>query len=146
MAKSKRLYMLPPRITTQPPRILVAQGRGYVSPELRDPSHQGWRLAVMKAAGWRCQAIEADGVRCAAKPPTRLIADHVVERRDDASLCLVVANGCALCGRHHSLKSAAMRTQRMGLPLAEMPFKLAPQIDPNAPAFDPNAPGRFTIA
>lgn len=49
-------------------------------------------------------------MRCA--PVERLFADHIVELKDGGAP-FDVANGQALCGAHHTLKTAAERQKRM---------------------------------
>ena len=88
-------------------------------PKSADPhyltaEHRSWRVAVLKRAGYQCEAIE-HGHRCQARAPSeRLFADHVIERRDRPDLELAVENGQCLCGRHHTLKTAAERANRIG--------------------------------
>lgn len=81
--------------------------------ELLTPEHRAWRAAVLKRAGYRCEAVEA-GVRCAVRAPSRLFADHIIERRDGGSP-LDLSNGQCLCGSHHTRKTVAARTARLGL-------------------------------
>ena len=47
--------------------------------ELLTPEHRAWRTAVLRMAGHRCEAIE-QGRRCTVAAPSRLFADHIVER------------------------------------------------------------------
>jgi hypothetical protein len=106
-----------PRLGTLKPRLAVLDTRTakpppkQADPELLTEAHRVWRLAVMQRAGWRCQApgCTVQGGRGGQ----RLFADHIVERQDGGDP-LDVANGQALCGRHHSLKTAAARARRMG--------------------------------
>ena len=84
-------------------------------PKQADPvylttEHRAWRTAVLKRAGWRCEAI-VDSQRCSRAFPHRLFADHRVEIKDDGAR-LDVANGQALCGRCHSLKTNAAKLKR----------------------------------
>ncbi|MER8615985.1 HNH endonuclease [Mesorhizobium sp. M1409] len=79
--------------------------------ELLTPQHRAWRNQVLQRAGQRCEAID-DGRRCIIIAPSRLFADHIVERKDGGAP-LDVANGQCLCGRHHTLKTAAARAERM---------------------------------
>lgn len=80
-------------------------------PELLTPDHRAWREAVIRRAGYRCEAIEV-GVRCTVGRPARLFADHIVERKDGGAP-LDPKNGQCLCGRHHTLKTAKARADRM---------------------------------
>lgn len=79
--------------------------------ELLTKEHQAWRAHVLRLAGHRCQAIE-QGKRCTVAAPSRLFADHIVERRDGGAP-LDVLNGQCLCGKHHTKKTAAARAKRM---------------------------------
>jgi hypothetical protein len=80
--------------------------------ELVTSAHRAWRAAVMSRAGHRCEWVER-GVRCErAMPEYRLIADHVVERKDGGAL-FDVANGMATCWMHHARKTVAVRAERM---------------------------------
>ncbi|RVD44881.1 HNH endonuclease [Mesorhizobium sp. M4A.F.Ca.ET.020.02.1.1] len=80
-------------------------------PELLTPEHRAWRDRVLQRAGYRCQAVD-DGRRCAVSYPSRLFADHIRERKDGGAP-LDLDNGQCLCGRHHTLKTAAARAERM---------------------------------
>ncbi|MES0168232.1 HNH endonuclease [Mesorhizobium sp. M0027] len=84
-------------------------------PELLTPEHRAWRNQVLKRAGYRCQAID-EGRRCYVTAPARLFADHIKERKDGGAP-LDVTNGQCLCGRHHTLKTAAARSERMARPV-----------------------------
>jgi 5-methylcytosine-specific restriction protein A len=79
-----------------------------VDPHYRTDEHKAWAAAVMRRAGYRCQA---PGCRKAA-PEHRLFADHVTEMRDGGAP-FDPANGQALCGMHHSAKTAAERVRRL---------------------------------
>lgn len=107
-----------PRIRCSPPRIATADTRAVRPPAkvadaaLQTAAHKAWRAAVLQRAGYRCEAVE-HGVRCGkAEPAHRLFADHVEERRDGGA-SLDPANGQALCGRHHTKKTAAARAARL---------------------------------
>lgn len=71
------------------------------------PEHRAWRALVIARAGGRCQGSDCghEGVR--------LFADHIVEIRD-GGVRLDPANGQALCGSCHGLKTAAERRRRLG--------------------------------
>jgi hypothetical protein len=79
--------------------------------ELLTPEHRAWREVVLQRAGFRCQAVE-DGRRCAVSYPSRLFADHIVERKDGGAP-VDLDNGQCLCGRHHTIKTTAARAERM---------------------------------
>ncbi|WP_232629142.1 HNH endonuclease signature motif containing protein [Methylobacterium sp. Leaf118] len=106
------------RLTTLAPRLCALDTRTsrpppkQADPELLTAEHKAWRLEVLKRAHWRCQwpGCGAQGGRGGV----RLYADHIVERRDGGA-ALDPANGQALCSRHHSLKTARARAERMGL-------------------------------
>lgn len=80
--------------------------------ELLSPEHRAWRQAVLERAGYQCEAVD-NGRRCQVRAPSRLFADHVVERRDGGAR-LDVGNGQCLCGSHHTRKTVAARTSRLG--------------------------------
>ena len=76
--------------------------------------YRAWREVVIRRAGRRCQAIGENGWRCSkAEPYHRMFADHVVEIRDGGAM-YDPANGMALCGKHHTLKTMRVRAARMG--------------------------------
>lgn len=76
-------------------------------PHYGTAAHRRWAAEVKKRARYRCQ-----GPGCGATG-VRLIADHVVERRDGGA-DLDPANGEALCDRCHGLKTEAARRARYG--------------------------------
>lgn len=82
-------------------------------PELLTPEHRAWRAEVLRRAGYQCEAVE-NGRRCRVAAPARLFADHKKERKDGGAP-LDPANGACMCGRHHSLKTAAERAKRMAV-------------------------------
>jgi len=85
-----------------------------VSPELLTADHRAWRQAVLKRAGYRCEVIE-NGMRCNRRAPaSKLIADHVKERRDGGAL-LDLRNGMCVCMPHHIAKTRQVRAQRYGV-------------------------------
>ena len=65
--------------------------------------HRTWSKAIIARGGSRCAVCGASGVR--------LFADHIVEIKDGGAP-LDLANGQALCGRHHTLKTIAARAGR----------------------------------
>ena len=80
----------------------------YSSPEFRK-----WREIIIARANRRCEWIE-QGQRCLkAEPRHRMFADHKIEIRDGGAP-FDPANGQCLCGAHHTLKTAAERTKRLG--------------------------------
>lgn len=84
-------------------------------PRLHGREYTRWRTIVLDRAGHRCEWIEG-GQRCTkAEPAHTLFADHIVERQDGGAL-YDPANGQALCGSHHSRKTALERARRMAAP------------------------------
>ena len=82
-----------------------------VKPYYLSTEHRQWRALVIKRAHGRCEAVD-DGRRCTqAAPRHRMFADHIHEIRDGGAL-LDPDNGACLCGKHHTLKTAAARRQR----------------------------------
>lgn len=79
--------------------------------ELLTTAHRQWAEAVKRRAGYRCEAIEG-GARCGVQAPSRLFADHIIERRDGGE-ALDPENGRAMCGHHHGLKTMRERARRM---------------------------------
>lgn len=106
-----KLRMATPRIPTadtsiakQPPKVK--------DHELTTPEFRAWRKVVMARASYRCQWVE-HGQRCAkAMPEHRLIADHIIERKDGGAP-YDPANGQALCDAHHVRKGNTARAARM---------------------------------
>ena len=76
-------------------------------PHYLTPAHRAWRAAVITAAAHRCQTC--------GRTNTRLFADHIRELQDGGA-ALDPANGQALCGRCHALKTANARARRMAAP------------------------------
>lgn len=72
----------------------------YATPEYRD-----WRERVILRAGGRCEAAGC------GRHGVRLFADHIVELQDSGAP-LDAKNGQALCGKHHSEKTARVRAVR----------------------------------
>jgi hypothetical protein len=71
------------------------------------------RLGGRTNTGGRCEALE-QGKRCSkAQPHNRMFTDHIKERQDGDAL-FDAANGQCLCGRHHTLKTAQRRANRLG--------------------------------
>jgi len=113
-----RLASLKPRLArtdlrTAPPAPKRADD------ELQTPQYRAWRDQVVRRAGGQCEWIEDDGSRCPKSEATgdRMFADHTKERRDGGAL-LDTSNGRCLCGRHHTLKTAAARATRLAAPPA----------------------------
>lgn len=109
------MKMLGPRVAVLDTRTAKPAPK-RADPELLTPEHQAWRRQVLKRAGYRCQWVE-NGKRCEKRAPEhRLIADHVVERKDGGAR-LDPRNGQCLCGAHNTLKGARARARRMGASL-----------------------------
>lgn len=101
----------PPRITAADSRRLKPQPK-RADPELLSSAHRAWRAEVLRRAGYRCEWIDG-GRRCERRAPEhRLFADHIRERRDGGA-ALDPANGQALCGSHHTEKTAIQRAKRL---------------------------------
>lgn len=102
------------RLGTLKPKVRVAEFRTVLprpkkaAPELKTPTHEAWRKAVLDRDGWRCRGCGVQGGRGGV----RLFADHIVERQDGGSLS-DVNNGQALCGSCHTKKTAAARARRI---------------------------------
>lgn len=79
-------------------------------PYLLTKDHRAWAAAVIKRAGYRCQGSSHDE----RYPRTgRLVADHIIERRDNQDLAGASFNGQALCYRCHSAKTMRERIRRL---------------------------------
>ena len=70
------------------------------------PEFKAWRDAVIRRAGNRCESP-----RC-GRAGVRLFADHIHEVKDGGAK-FDLANGMALCGACHSLKTARVRAERL---------------------------------
>ena len=68
-------------------------------------AHKAWAAQVVKRAGGRCQ-----GKGC-GRTGVRLVADHIVERKDSGP-DLDLANGQALCWSCHTTKTNEARFRR----------------------------------
>jgi hypothetical protein len=106
------------KLKTLRPSIRAFDGRAVKpQPKRVDPiyaSHiyEQWRGRVIAQAGGRCEAME-NGQRCRkARPEHRLFADHIKELSDGGAP-FDLANGQALCGSHHTSKTAATRAKRL---------------------------------
>lgn len=76
------------------------------------PEYRVWREAVVARASRQCEWVE-HGERCTkSEPRHRMFADHVHEVRDGGDR-YAVSNGMCLCGRHHTIKTARARAERM---------------------------------
>ncbi len=100
-----KVRMLRPSIPTMDARIAKPPPK-EADPHYQTPEHREWRLAVMRRAKWRCQHPG-----CSVSYPDRLFADHIVELRDGGTP-FDPENGQALCGAHHSKKTAQARAER----------------------------------
>lgn len=92
-------------------------------PKRADPlylslEYRAWRETVIARAGRQCEAIdERTGRRCLkGEPDHRMFADHKIEVNDAPHLRFDPENGQCLCGRHHTLKTAAARAARLARP------------------------------
>lgn len=98
-------------ISTLDPRI-GSQTMKRADKELGSQAYKRWAAAVKERAGWRCEEI-IDGRRCERSRARgdRMIADHVVERKDGGAL-LDPANGKCVCFSHHTTKTNMARAVR----------------------------------
>ena len=91
------------------PGIAKLTGRSIpLPPKQVDPHYQGddhlaWRRMVITRAGHCCERCGRSGVR--------LFADHIVELRDGGNP-LELANGQALCGSCHTIKTMQAKFSR----------------------------------
>ena len=109
-ARQVRLAALPPRLAAADTRRLKPPPK-RADAELLTAAYRDWRNEVLRRAGYRCQAVE-NGIRCSKSAPHhRLFADHIIERADGGAQ-LDPANGQALCGSHHTAKTATERARR----------------------------------
>ncbi len=104
-----RLSTLAPRLTALDTRTVKPEPK-RADAELLTPEHRAWAYEVKCRAGWKCQWPGCD-VR-GGRGGVRLFADHIVERADGGAHH-DPKNGQALCGKHHSLKTARARAARM---------------------------------
>lgn len=102
-----RIAMLQPRVAAldtslapPPPKVTDAW---YGTPE-----HKAWADAVIKRAGGRCQDPNCQTRHRAG---LRLIADHIVEVKDDGART-DLSNGLARCWPCHTRKTAHQRALR----------------------------------
>ena len=91
------------------PGIAKLTGRSIpLPPKQVDPRYQGddhlaWRRMVIARAGHCCERCGRSGVR--------LFADHITELRDGGNP-LELANGQALCGSCHTIKTMQAKFSR----------------------------------
>lgn len=101
--------MVKPRVATLDTRSAKPPPK-EVDPFYLTPEHQAWRAEVIARAHGYCQDTQC---KTPNRKPSRLFADHVIERRDDPSKHLDPNNGRAVCGSCHSRKTARERAKRM---------------------------------
>lgn len=77
--------------------------------ELQTPEHRAWAEEVIRRANGECQ----DPAHIGDRRGHRLLADHIIERRDRPDLALDVNNGRGSCWPCHTRKTAAERAKRM---------------------------------
>lgn len=103
--------------------------------------HRAWRDAVIARAGGRCQWPGCDR----SLRDGRLFADHICELSDGGAP-YDPANGQALCGAHHSLKTAQARAARaMDQRGASHPEWLRPSRIPLTVVCGPPAAGKSRL-
>ena len=106
MAKPKRaaLAYMPSRLSVMDTTIARVPPK-QADPHYSSPEHLRWRTEVIRRAGGMCQAPGC------GRTGIRLFADHIVELQDGGAP-FDVANGQALCGGHHTAKTARARAAR----------------------------------
>lgn len=104
------IKMLRPKLRTLDTRTVRPLAK-KADAELLTSEHKAWREIVIQRAGHRCESID-NGRRCEVRAPARLFADHIRERRDGGAP-LDPSNGQCLCGKHHTLKTARRRGERL---------------------------------
>ncbi|MFH5927068.1 HNH endonuclease [Roseomonas xinghualingensis] len=110
MAKPKRatLSFMPDRLGVMDPRTARPAPK-QADPHYQTPEHQRWRAEVIRRANGMCQEPGC------CRTGVRLFADHIVELKDGGAP-FDPANGQALCGAHHTAKTARVRAARMAQP------------------------------
>jgi 5-methylcytosine-specific restriction protein A len=99
-----RLTMLKPRVATLDTSLAPAPPK-QTEQHYGTPEHKAWAAEVIKRANGRCQDAQHKGRH------GRLVADHIVERRDGGDP-LALTNGRALCWSCHTRKTNAERALR----------------------------------
>jgi 5-methylcytosine-specific restriction enzyme A len=105
-----RLRTLRPKVASMDLRVATVPPK-QVDPYYSTAEHREWREAVVRRAGGKCQSPDCDTPERAGR---RLFADHIKELRDGGA-ATELANGIALCGSCHSIKTAAVRRVRMAI-------------------------------
>ena len=85
-----------------------SSARERTTPGRSSSGQARFRAAVLARAGGRCEVV-VDGVRCTTTLGVQ--AHHVVPKREGGRDDL--ANGVALCRRHHALVEAAARRAQL---------------------------------
>jgi 5-methylcytosine-specific restriction enzyme A len=104
------------KVRTARPRVATVDTRAVKPPAkavdsyYNTPEHRGWAKAVVQRSGRRCQDPQHGSRR--PRDGMRLVADHIIERRDGGA-ALDVRNGMARCGACHTRKTLAERAKRM---------------------------------
>jgi hypothetical protein len=71
------------------------------------PEYRAWRELVIARANGVCQH------KSCGRKERRMFAHHVVEVKDDPTRRLDPTNGICICGKHHSLVTAAAKAARL---------------------------------
>ena len=100
-----RITMLRPRVAALDMAIAPPPPKQTES-HYGTPEHKAWAAEVIRRANGRCQDPAHQGRH------GRLVADHIVERRDDPSRQLDPSNGMARCWACHTRKTNAERANR----------------------------------
>jgi 5-methylcytosine-specific restriction protein A len=109
MAEKPLLKMLGTVVGVLDPRV-AKPAEKTVDPLYNTPEYRKWREIVVSRARGRCEWVE-NGRRCNVAEP-RMIADHIIEVRDDGAK-FDPANGQCLCFRHHTIKTNRERDKRL---------------------------------
>lgn len=100
-----RITMLRPRVAALDMAVAPPPPKQTES-HYGTPEHKAWAAEVIRRAGGRCQDRAHQGRH------GRLVADHIIERRDDPSRQLDPSNGMARCWACHTRKTNAERANR----------------------------------
>lgn len=98
--------MLKPRVATVD-TSLAAPPPKQTEAWYQTSDHKAWASEVVSRARGRCQDPAHQGHH-----NRRLVADHIVEVRDNPSRALDPTNGCARCWPCHTRKTNAERARR----------------------------------
>jgi len=106
-----KLAMLKPMVATLDTSIARPLPK-QTDPHYGTPEHKRWAADVIKRDGGVCRDPEHRGPR----DGLRVVADHVIERKDDPARQLDVSNGLTRCWACHTRKTARARAERAAAP------------------------------